>query len=99
MAKTHEVKIWPKYFDAVVEGRLTFQLRRDDRNYQVGERMLMREWDQGAYTGREVLAEITFKMERTRVPSERDLTTLGLSPTFAILATKLIANTANRSDA
>ena len=28
---THNLKTWPPFFEAVLEGRKTFELRRDDR--------------------------------------------------------------------
>ena len=33
---THELKTLPKYFDAIVVGEKTFEVRRDDRGFQKG---------------------------------------------------------------
>lgn len=33
MPKTHEIKIWPSQFDAVVSGHKTFEWRKNDRDY------------------------------------------------------------------
>lgn len=35
--KLHELKIKRKYFDAILEGKKTFELRKNDRDYQVGD--------------------------------------------------------------
>jgi len=49
----HELKCHPDPFDALLDGRKTCELRRDDRGYMVGHRLLLREWDQETgYSGR-----------------------------------------------
>jgi hypothetical protein len=39
---THELKCWPEMFDAVAEGRKTFDVRKNDRGYQTGDRLVLR---------------------------------------------------------
>lgn len=48
----HDLKIDPIYFDAVKDGKKQFEIRKDDRNYQVGDLITLREWNMGGYTGR-----------------------------------------------
>lgn len=55
MPKIHDLKILPAYFDDVAKGRKTFELRFDDRGYFEGDLLLLREWENGAYTGRRVV--------------------------------------------
>lgn len=50
----HDLKICPKYFDDVKRNKKRFEIRKDDRNYQVGDLITLREWDNGQYTGREI---------------------------------------------
>ena len=50
----HELKILPKYFDAVAKRIKTFEIRKNDRNYQVGDTLILEEWDNGHYTGRTI---------------------------------------------
>ena len=61
-AMRHDVKIWPQYLDAIVDGRKTYEIRKNDRGYQVGDQLLLREWDPGSetYSSRTVLAEVTY---------------------------------------
>lgn len=64
--KTHKLKIWPREFKAVKDGLKSFEFRRDDRDYQVGDALLLREWTQVAgYTGRTLETKITYKLDRT----------------------------------
>ena len=46
---THELKIWPEFFSQVRGGRMKFQIRRADRDYLVGDELLLREWDKAVY--------------------------------------------------
>lgn len=52
MAKIIEVKCLPEYFEAARVGIKPWELRYDDRNYAVGDLLIMREWKDGKYTGR-----------------------------------------------
>lgn len=59
---THDLKIWPEYFQPVVKGLKTFELRYNDRNFQVGDILMMHEfcpvqWD---YTVNWVRCVISF---------------------------------------
>ncbi len=59
MAKIHEVKLHAKYFDLVLEGKKRAEFRKNDRNYERGDTLILHEWVQGVYTGRKVEAQIT----------------------------------------
>jgi len=59
---THELKSWPKFFEPILEGRKTFDLRVNDRDYQEGDCLRMREWNPvtQTYTGREHAVLVTY---------------------------------------
>ncbi|EMG8327500.1 DUF3850 domain-containing protein [Salmonella enterica] len=57
--KVHTLKIAPKYLNAVVAGQKKAELRKNDRNYKVGDVLSLKEWSHGKYTGREWSAVIT----------------------------------------
>lgn len=61
----HELKTWPVMFDAVKSGEKTFELRRDDRDFDVEDHLLLREWDSiGGYTGRKILVRVTYVLRQ-----------------------------------
>jgi Domain of unknown function (DUF3850) len=59
----HELKCWPQFFEAIAKGHKRHDLRRaDDRDFRVGDRLRLREFDPGfkRYTGREQIVEVTY---------------------------------------
>lgn len=58
----HKVKILPKYFEKVKSGVKTFEYRKDDRDYKVGDRLKLMEYDLeiGRCTGNILEVEITY---------------------------------------
>src|SRR5690348_13292378 len=45
LGKTHVLKVWPDFYAAIASGRKTFEIRKDDRDFAEGDRLLLREWD------------------------------------------------------
>lgn len=58
---THVVKSWPRFFEPISSGTRTHELRRNDRDYRLADRLELREYDPEthAYTGRVCTVEIT----------------------------------------
>lgn len=59
----HEVKSWPEFFEAVWIGHKPFEIRKDDRDYKVGDALTLREWCPmlKRFLGRVIVAEITYR--------------------------------------
>ncbi len=60
--KQHELKTWPDYFYRVFAGRKRFEVRKNDRDFQIGDTLILKEYDPETktYTGRELYKEITY---------------------------------------
>ena len=46
---THYLKIRPEHFQAVIDGRKPFEVRFNDRNFQVGDRVILEEYKGNKY--------------------------------------------------
>lgn len=59
---THELKILPEYFQAQKEGKKNFEIRKNDCGYQVGDLLILKEYDPETnnFTGRNMIVEITY---------------------------------------
>ncbi len=89
----HEIKTWPPFFQARLDGRKLFEVRQNDRGYAVGHRLLEREYVRpdarngkiittGGYTGRWIRSRITYMMEGGR---------FGLARGWCVMALENIA--------
>lgn len=54
----HDIKSHPEAFAALRSGRKTMELRRDDRDYQAGDYLLLREYTDTKYTGATIIAVV-----------------------------------------
>lgn len=61
--KYHELKISPRFFQAVWDGIKPFEIRKDDRDYQRGDILILREWDGAKYTGSALCVQITYILQ------------------------------------
>ena len=60
MAQMHELKCWPESFVAIVTGIKTAEWRKDDRFYQPGDWLTLKEYHptRAGYTGNAVTARV-----------------------------------------
>lgn len=75
----HQIKLKRQYFKDVADGKKTFELRKNDRGYRVGDVLDMREIKDGEETGQHIRAEITYMLENYE----------GIEEGYCILAIRL----------
>ena len=58
----HTLKTWPDFFRVMKSHEKNFELRENDRNFQVGDELILEEFDpiKNEYTGDHVHALITW---------------------------------------
>lgn len=58
----HELKCWDRYFERILDGTKTFEIRRDDRGFKAGDVLWLREVTPGVagFTGRSVRKRVVF---------------------------------------
>ena len=89
----HELKCWPKFFDAIARGEKRHDLRRStDRDFRAGDRLLLREFDSDReiYTGRTQRVSVTY-ITSADLPCA--LSEQALHPEFCILSIALQPDT------
>lgn len=57
---THELKTLTEYFEPVRAGIKRFEVRKNDRDFKVGDKLLLRDYDGANYIGRNVLVEVDY---------------------------------------
>ncbi len=55
-------KVWPKYFQAILDGKKTYELRLADFECHEGDTLILQEWnpETKTYTGREITKIVTY---------------------------------------
>lgn len=59
----HEVHLGTGFFGEALTNRKTFEIRKNDRDYRVGDLLKMKEYANGEETGREIIKYISFILE------------------------------------
>lgn len=58
----HELKIWSESFKAVIEGKKRYEVRKADREFNVGDEIMLKEYlpKKDLYTNEFFLGKITY---------------------------------------
>ncbi len=80
----HNVKCWPNFFQSSKRGDKPFELRKNDRNYQVGDELHLHEWDPQTkeYSGRILVRTIGYILRPEDADAKDDRP---LHPDYVIL--------------
>lgn len=76
--ENHEIKTFPHFFQDIISGDKTFEIRINDRDYKINDVLKLREYDRVAYTGRETTVLITYIFEGGSFGLDRDYCILGI---------------------
>jgi hypothetical protein len=70
MSTEHELKILPRFYDAIVSGIKTFEIRCNDRDFQCGDKALLKEISEayGTHTGRFIDCDIVYVTDFQQKP-------------------------------
>lgn len=62
LTREHEIKCWPSFYEHIESGAKPFEIRKNDRDYKVGDTLWIREWlpEEHRYTTCECRRSITY---------------------------------------
>lgn len=71
---THKLKVWHEYMDDLINGDKNFELRFNDRNFQVGDILILEEYDKEKkeYLNRNLKVEVTYILDNKVFDALRD---------------------------
>lgn len=83
----HTLKVWPQYFKPVVEGLKRFEIRKNDRDYSVGDILVLMEYIENAckYTGNTIALVVTYIFNGGRFGLDEDYIIMGIHPNIGYL--------------
>lgn len=88
--RTHQLKSWPKFFEPLQQGRRTHELRRNDRDFRVGDLLELHEYlhETRTFPGRSCTMEVT---SITSASEPCAVSATALNPDYCILSVRLVA--------
>lgn len=68
--KEHKLKTWPGFFAEVASGAKTFEIRKCDRDFRVGDILILQEYipQTKSYTGYELRVVIDYSVMLDSIP-------------------------------
>jgi len=81
---THELKTWPEYFEAVWNNNKTFEVRKQDRAYNVGDTLHLKEfyYTTQKYSGREIKVKVTYMLMGGQFGVDEDFCVMGFNRVY-----------------
>jgi hypothetical protein len=90
VSRQHDLKCWPSHYEKVLSGEKPFEVRKNDRDFAVGDMLRLREWDPTprnsyvatpmGYTKRETMRTVTSVLSGTEWGLAEGYCVLGLGP-------------------
>ena len=75
----HKLKTLPEFYQQVVSGNKTFEARKNDRDFKIGDVLHLQEWD-GSYTGQECHRLVTYMLTGEEFGIKEGYCILGIVP-------------------
>ena len=65
-ARIHALETWPEYFQAVKSGMKPFEIRENDRDYKIGDILILQEYipETKEYTGETISVSVTYILDK-----------------------------------
>ena len=62
---THRLKTWPSFFRDIEGGIKTFELRKNDRGFHLGDTLVIAEYDpwKDTFSGKEIMVRVVYFMD------------------------------------
>ncbi|EAD8780248.1 DUF3850 domain-containing protein [Listeria monocytogenes] len=73
----HKLKILPEFFREKITLKKSFEIRNNDRNFEVGDTLVLQEFEDGNYTGREYWEDVIYITDYLQ---KDDVVVLGTQP-------------------
>jgi hypothetical protein len=79
---THDLKTWPEYYARVADGAKTFEVRKNDRDFSVGDFLALREFDPstGEYTGNSMVKRVAYILHGGNFGIEKGYIVMSILP-------------------
>lgn len=83
LRQVHELKTLQPYFKDVAKGKKTFEVRKFDRDFVVGDYLHIREYNGDQYSGDSMIVQISYVLTGGQFGIEKGYCVLGIKlPTF-----------------
>lgn len=79
----HELKVWPPFFQGVIDGTKSFEIRKNDRNFALGDILYLREFNPELmrYSGRSTRRQVVYFLDSCSFAGiEKGYCVMGLGP-------------------
>lgn len=92
--RTHDLKTLPSFYAAIADGSKTFEVRENDRDFAVGDKLVLSEYEPsayggGSYTGREIHCSVAYVLHGGR---------FGIAPNVVVMGIKEIEQSKREHD-
>lgn len=83
---THYLKTWAPYYRRIESGEKRFEVRKNDRDFQVGDMLILQEYDphMEIYTGPEMIMTVTYILHGGNFGIEDGYVVMAITPIHAV---------------